>query len=59
MLIVTSVPLPTITFDLNLTLVILDDPEVGGQSESHFHPVLGGTKIKIENALQLGGLVPT
>ncbi len=31
--------------------MILDNPEVGGQSESHLHPVLRGVKIK--KALQL------
>ena len=35
--------------------MILDNPEVGGQSESHLHPVLGGMEIEIENTLQLGG----
>jgi hypothetical protein len=33
--------------------MILDNPEVGGQSESHLHPVLRGVKIKIKKALQL------
>jgi len=33
--------------------VILDDPVVGGQTESHFHPLVRGAEVEVGDARQL------
>lgn len=44
-----------IAFDLEFASVPLDDVEIGGQSESHFHAGIRSVEIQIEDVIQLIG----